>query len=372
MIKFIKHFPTIVKLAVQDWSKDNASRLAAALAYYTVFSLAPLLVLVILITGLVWRQDVVRAQILHQVQALVGAQGADFVSSLVNHKGSFQQGVLASVVGVIALIFGALGVFSALQGSLNTIWNVQMKKAANFWESIKQVVMNRLLSFTMILGIGFLLLVSLVISTALTALQGVVTNILPFPKLAVELVNLVISIGVITVLFAMMFKLLPDAKIAWGDVWVGAFITAVLFAIGKTIIGLYLGSSSVASAYGAAGSLIIVLLWVYYSAQILFFGAELTQVYANHYGSRIVPEENAVSTGPASQQTSRGRQQPAQPRQEPSYPARQPGVAPVPVTGVPSPDVETENRQTVRFLLGLALTSFISGVAATFYGMRKR
>ncbi len=363
MIKFIAHLPTIVRRSIQEWSEDNASRLAAALAYYTVFSLAPLLVLVIAITGLVWQQGVVRNEILKQVQALVGAQGARFVSDLVNSRGTFRQGLLATIVGVIALVFGALGVFSNLQSSLNTIWNVEAKKARNFWETIKLQVVNRLLSFTMILGIGFLLLVSLIISTGLTALEGVITHILPFPSLAVELINLVISVGVVTILFAMMFKVLPDAKIAWGDVWVGAFITAVLFAIGKTIIGLYLGNSSVASSYGAAGSLIILLLWVYYSAQILFFGAELTQVYANSYGSRIVPEENAVSTRAGARQPggSRLRRQPARP-----------GTAPVPVTGGTPEPVELENRQTVRFLLGMALTSFVSGVVATFYGLRKR
>src|SRR5512142_45554 len=172
MIKFFSHLPTIIKRSVQEWSEDNASRLAAALAYYTVFSLAPLLVLVIAITGLIWQQNVVRNEILKQVQALVGAQGAGFISNLVNSRGTFQQGILATVVGAIALIFGALGVFSNLQSSLNTIWEVKAKKARNFWETVKVQVVNRLLSFTMILGLGFLLLVSLVISTGLTAVQG--------------------------------------------------------------------------------------------------------------------------------------------------------------------------------------------------------
>ncbi len=360
MKRFSSNLFKLVKLTYQDWSKDNASRLAAALAYYTVFSLAPLLVLVILITGLLWQQDVVRSHIMTQIQGLVGPQGAGFISTVISHQGTRGQGIISTVAGIIALVLGALGVFQELQSSLDTIWNVEPKPTKGLMQSIRRIVVDRLLSFTMILGIGFLLLVSLVISTGITAVQGMIRNVLPVSPLAIEAVNLIISIGIITVLFALIFKLLPDAKIAWRDVWLGAFATAVLFAIGKTVIGIYLGNSNVASSYGAAGSLIIVLLWIYYSAQILFFGAELTQVYANSFESKIVPEAQALSTEPAAKPRSPVRREPARR-----------GVTPVPVTSVGG-DVEQENRQTVRFLLGIALASFVAGAVATFYGMRKR
>lgn len=374
----IKHLPHLFQLSFREWSDDKASRLAAALAYYTIFSLAPLLVLVIAITGLLWQKDVVRTQILHQVQGLVGAQGAAFVGNLVNSKGTFGQGIFATIVGVITLILGALGVFGALQDSLNTIWDVEEKKTRGFFQGIKRLVMDRLISFTMVLGIGFLLLVSLVISTGLTAVQNGLANMLPFSQVWVQVINLAISVGVITVLFAFLFKFLPDAKIAWRDVWLGAFMTALLFSIGKTLIGLYLGSSNVASSYGAAGSLIILLLWIYYSAQIFFFGAEFTQVYANHYGSRIVPEANAVSTKQAGgTPIPERRPQPVPGRSlaadATSAPRRL--KLPVPVTGNRPPlphNVERENQKTVRWLAGMTLVSFLSGALATFFGVKKR
>ncbi len=289
---------------------------------------------------MIWQKDVVRAHLLNQIEGLVGAQGANFVSTLVNNKGSFEQSLFTTIVGVVTLILGALGVFSALQGSLDTIWNVEEAKPKGFLQGIERVILNRLLSFGMILGVGFLLLVSLVISTALSAMQRSLGGVVPFSGWMLQLINLMISIGVITVLFALMFKFLPDARIAWRDVWLGAFATAILFSIGKTLIGIYLGNSNVASSYGAAGSLIVLLLWIYYSAQILFFGAELTQVYANRFGSKIVPEGST-----------------------------QPGAAPVPVTG--RERVGNENREIARIFGGVVLASFITGALATLLGIKK-
>src|SRR5512133_1278742 len=293
MKKLFSNLLNILRLAYQDWKEDKASRLAAALAYYTVFSLAPLLVIVIAITGLFWQRDVVQTQVMTQVQDLVGPQGSTFVSSLLSSANKPAQGIIATILGIITLLFGALGAFNALHDSLNIIWDIKEEETKGFWASIKKVIFSRLLSFTMILGIGFLLLVSLVISAGLSAVQETIGNAIPLSEVVMQLINLVISIGVITVLFALIYKFLPDAEIAWRDVWLGAFVTAILFSLGKMLIGLYLGNSAVASSFGAAGSLALLLIWIYYSAQILFFGAEFTQVYANNYGSKIVPEEEA-------------------------------------------------------------------------------
>jgi membrane protein len=261
------------------------------------------------------------------------------------------------------LLFGALGVFNALHEALNTIWEVKEEETEGIWNSIKKVIVNRFLSFTMVLGIGFMLLVSLVISAAISALGTWIGELLPFQEVILQIINLVISIAVITVFFGLIFKVLPDADVAWRDVWIGAFFTAVLFSIGRTLIGLYLGSSAVASSFGAAGSLVVLLLWIYYSAQILFFGAEFTQVYANQFGSRIVPEGQFSKTAPVSTSAPGGQ-------------TKVPGRAIIPVTAEPvfetNPKIERENEQTARFILGLMGASFLSGIAATIFGLKNR
>lgn len=281
----------LLKETVQEWQQDKASRLAAALAYYTVFSLAPLLVLVIAIAGSIFGTESARNQLTSQIQGLVGSSGAEVVTSALENASQpgANQGVIASAISIALLIFGASGVFVQLQDSLNTIWNVEPKPG----QGIVYFIQKRLLSFSMILVIGFLLLVSLVVSTALAAFSGFLNQGLAGLS---WLLNFVISIGLITLLFAAIFKYLPDAKIGWKDVTVGAFITALLFNLGKYLLGLYLGNSSFASTYGAAGSLVVLLAWIYYSAQILFFGAEFTQVYARRFGSRIMPDKHAVVT----------------------------------------------------------------------------
>jgi len=203
-------------------------------------------------------------------------------------------GLAATFLGSVTLLFGALGVFGELQNSLNTIWEVKPKPAKGLLDGVKRFVVRRLLSFTMVLGIGFLLLASLVLSAAISAFGEYVGNRWPLADFWLQLLNFVISFAVITLLFAMMFKFLPEIKIAWKDVWLGAAVTSALFSLGKFLIGLYLGRSEVGNTFGAAGSLAILLIWIYYSAQILFFGAEFTQVYANRYGSRIVPDPGMV------------------------------------------------------------------------------
>jgi membrane protein len=278
----------LVKETFSEWSADKASRLAAALAYYTVFSLAPLLIIVIAIASVVFANA--QQQLLEQVQQLVGAEGAEQVRTMIEQTSQPSASIPATIIGVVTLLLGASGVFGQLQDSLNTIWEVQPKPG----RGILAVVKDRFLSFSMVLGIGFLLLVSLVVSTALSALTTVVGEELGIAAAAGQVANIVISFAVTTLLFAMIYKVLPDVEIDWSDVWIGAAVTALLFTLGRFLIGLYLGRSAVGSAYGAAGSLVVILLWIYYSAQILFLGAEFTQVYARRHGSRIMPAANAI------------------------------------------------------------------------------
>lgn len=273
-----------------EWLDDNVQRLGAALAYYTVFSLAPLLIIAIAIAGLAFGQEAAQGQIIGQVEDLLGEQGAKAIQGMIESARQPTAGIVASLLGIIMLLFGATGAFAQLQDALNTIWGVTPKPR----RGVIGILKDRLLSFLMVIGVGFLLLVSLVLSAGLAALGKFFGNLLPVPEAILQIVNFIVSFGVITLLFGMMYKILPDVKIGWSDVWIGAAMTALLFSVGKFLIGLYLGKSGVASAYGAAGSLVLILLWVYYSSQILLFGAEFTFVYANKYGSRIEPSDNAV------------------------------------------------------------------------------
>lgn len=272
------------------WREHKASRMAAALAYYTVFSLAPILVISIAVAGLVFGQDAAEGRIVGQISGLVGQKSASALEAMIAAARKPSAGILATVLGIATLVFGATGVFGELQESLNTIWGVKPKPGRSFIRMLK----TRFISFTMVLGVGFLLLVSLVVSAAIAALGSWMSALLPLPEVVLQLVNVAVSVGVVTLLFAMIFRVLPDVEIAWRDVWVGAAFTAILFALGKLAIGLYLGKTSTASSYGAAGALVLILVWVYYSAQILFFGAELTRAYAYQHGSRIAPDEDAM------------------------------------------------------------------------------
>ncbi len=284
----------LLKDTVREWREDGAPRLAAALAYYTTFSLAPILVLIIAIAGLAGGRDAAQTQTMAQVEDLLGTEGREFVQEMIETASRPQTGWTATLVGAVTLLFGALGVFGELQNSLNTIWEVKPKPATGFWDGIKRFVIKRMMSFTMVLGIGFLLLASLVISAAVSALGEYIGARWPMADFLLGLINFVISFVVITFLFAMIFKFLPEIKITWRDVWLGAAVTSALFTLGKFLIGLYLGRSAVGTIFGGAGSLAILLIWIYYSAQILFFGAEFTQVYANRYGSKIVPDRGMV------------------------------------------------------------------------------
>lgn len=281
---------SLLKESFDEWKDDEALQLGAALSYYTIFSLAPMLLVVIAIAGLVLEREAVQGQIVQEIGGLIGPQGAQAIQTMIANAGRHGSGVLATVVGFVTLLFGATGVFAQLQTTLNKIWDVQPKPG----RGLKGLLEARAAAFGMLLGIGFLLLVSLVVSAALSAFGAWLTGLFPGAEVILRILSFLFSFAVVTVLFAILFKFLPDVKIAWRDVWTGAAATALLFTIGRFLIGLYLGRSSVASVYGAAGSLVIILLWIYYSSQILFFGAELTQVYARRYGSRIVPDEDAM------------------------------------------------------------------------------
>ena len=274
----------------KEWSEDKASRLAAALAYYTIFSIAPLLIIVIAIAGVVFGEDAARGQIVAQIQGLVGKDGAQFIQTAIQNANKPQTGVIASIISVVVLLVGATGLFTELQDSLNTIWEVKAKPG----RGVNNMIRLRFLSFAMVIGIGFLLLVSLVISTGLTALVKYFGNILPGVDFLWRIVNFVLSFSITTALFGLIFKVLPDVKITWNDVFIGSVITSFLFSIGRFLLGQYLGNGSFGSTYGAAGSLVVLLAWVNYAAQILFFGAEFTQVYARRYGSGIVPTKDAI------------------------------------------------------------------------------
>jgi membrane protein len=354
MNKILPDLLELLRLSYEGWKADKASRLAAALAYYTIFSLAPLLVIVIALAGLIWQRDVVQAQVIYEVQSLVGSQGAEFVSELLTSVSNPAEGILATTIGIVTLLIGALGVFNELHNALNTIWGIKEESTKGVFDSIKRVVVNRFLSFTMILGIGFLLLVSLVVSAVISATQEMLGNTFPVPEFVLQLINLIISIGVITVLFAFIFKFLPDVNIAWRDVWMGAFVTAILFSLGKMLIGLYLGNSAITSSFGAAGSLALLLVWVYYSAQIMFFGAEFTQVFANKYGSKIHREGSPLSTAGLENSVQTAPVAASMAILEREY------------------ELEIQNRQVARFLAGLTALSFLTGALTTILGFKRR
>ena len=278
------NLPDLLKDTYSEWRADNASRLGAALAFYSLFSMAPLLIIVISIAGLVFGRDAAQGRVIEQLQGLVGAEAARSIETIIGTARAPAASVLTAAAGIVALLLGASGAFGELQAALNVIWNAPPRPA----QAIPQLIKDRFLSFTMVLGTGFLLLVSLVISAALAALNDSLARLMEISPSALQAVHVVISFAITALLFAMIFKQLPDVRIAWADVWIGAAVTALFFTVGRFLIGLYLGRSSLASTYGAAGSVVILLLWVYYSAQILFFGAEFTQVYANRYGSRLL------------------------------------------------------------------------------------
>lgn len=315
----LKKFWELLKETFEEWKEDKVSRLAAALSYYTIFSLPGLLLIVVAVAGFFLGQESVRQDLMGQVASVLGEDGAEAIGTMLSNAGWDEDaGIVAVVIGVVTVILAATGAFTQLQEALNTVWEVAPAPGAGIVHTLRK----RILSFSLILGIAFLLLVSLVVSAALAGLGNFLESLFPGAAWLIQILNVVISFAVITLLFAMMYKYMPDAEIAWKDVLVGAALTTLLFTVGKFVLGLYLGRSGATSAYGAAGSLVLILLWVYYSAQIFLFGAEFTQVYARKYGSRVVPDEDAVWL------TEGQRIQEGRPSQETvEAAARQPGIA---------------------------------------------
>ena len=320
----VKSVWSLVKESFKQFSDDYAPSMGAALAYYTVFSIAPLLVIAIAVAGFFFGADAARGEIFGQLRGLIGDQGASAIEAAVASANQSGKGLVATIVGIGTLVLGATTVFNELQSDLDRIWDSPQQKQTG----IGGMLRGRLLSFGMVLGIGFLLLVSLVVSAGLAAFAHFSSGWFPGWEALLRVVNLLVSFLVVTGLFAMIYKLLPRCDIGWKDVWVGAAVTSLLFSIGKFLIGLYLGRSSVASSFGAAGSLVVVLLWVYYSSQIFLLGAEFTWVYSYRHGTR------KGKSKPASKGVSKQAAATSESSSPSAPPAAEPSRAPY---GVPAP-----------------------------------
>jgi membrane protein len=337
-----KSFVELLKETFSEWSEDKAQRLAAALAYYTIFSVAPLLVIAIAVASFIFSRfggQGVQSQVVAQIGGLVGGKGADLIKAMIQGALKPSSSILATVIGVATLLFGATGLFVSIQDALNTVWEV----TADAGSGVLGMVKNRLLSFAMVLLVGFLLLLSMLVSIVLSALTNYFGGFLPDALSLSKILNPIIFFALITLLFAMIYKFLPDVEISWGDVWIGAAVTSLLFNIGKYLIGLYLANSSVASVYGAAGSLAVLLIWIYYSAMIFLLGAEFTQVYAKKFGSRILPLDYAISEGVA------GSAEEGMPGVESEVAAI---AAPEPMPKLPAPEAKPQHREPVKELVG--------------------
>ncbi len=289
-MRFLRNAVRLFKSAANEWSNDKAARLGASLSYYTIFSLAPVLLLVIAVAGMVLGTQAAQGKIVEQLSGLLGADAAKAIQTMLEKSSHHKGGILATAIGFVTLIVGATGVMIELQDALNTVWKVVAKPG----RGLKGIIRDRLLSFGIVLGFGFLLLVSLVLSAAVAVVDSWIGGFMPARVVLGYVLSYGLSLGLVAFVLAAIFKILPDVKIAWRDVWIGALVTSVLFHLGKFGISLYIGKASVASTFGAAGSLAVLLVWIYYSSQIVLFGAEFTRVYANEYGTRVVASDNAI------------------------------------------------------------------------------
>ena len=293
-----------------EWNKHKAPRLAAALAFYTLLSITPLLLAVVSVVGLVLGSTVAESDLVQQVQDLVGSAGGKAVQVLLEGAKNTTHGIIATVIGLVTLLFGASGVLIELRDALNTVWDVPSSELKGYLPRIRSFIKERLFSFGLVLAIGFLLLVSLAVNAGISALGAFSESVLPADELMLHILNSIVSFVVTTGLFAAIYKVIPDVRIEWRDVILGGAVTSLLFTIGKLFIGLYLGKASFASSYGAAASIVVLIVWVYYSSQIFFLGAEFTKVFANCYGSQpnlhpkgiVVGSKSAVQDGPAEPQ----------------------------------------------------------------------
>jgi membrane protein len=282
---------SLLKETYKEWNDDEPFDLSAIVAYYAIFSLPALLVIIIAVAGIFFGAEAVRGQVAGQIGQMLGKDAGEGIQTMIINANKSGGNIIATIIGAATLLFGATGVFIELQKSLNKIWKVK----TNPKEGFKRLLAIRATSFGLILAIGFLLLISLVVTTALTAFGNWITHILPdFMLYIMYVVNFLISFGMVTLLFAMIYKFLPDVKIGWKTVWFGAMVTALLFEVGKFALSIYFGKAKPGSTYGAAGSVVLILLWIYYSCMILFFGAAFTQIYARRYGHKIEPSAHAV------------------------------------------------------------------------------
>jgi membrane protein len=286
--------PKTVGILLKDsflaWKEDKAWRLGAALAYFAIFSLAPLLIIIITITSAIYGEQAVRGQIFSEFQGLIGTRGANAVQTLLENAYTSGSGFSATLFGAIMVIFGSTAVFVQLRQAINTIWEIADKPINSIWGFVKA----RIVAFAMILGSGFLLLISLLMSTLLNIFGNYLGEYFPYFSQIMQVTDFFVSFGFTTVMFALIFKILPNARIKWKDIWIGSAVISFLFTIGKMGISFYLGSSNIASSFGAASSLVIVLLWTFYSAQIFLFGAEFTKIFADRFGGKVLPGEHAV------------------------------------------------------------------------------
>jgi membrane protein len=281
---------TVVRESAVKWWADNALRLGASLSFYTAFALSPVLIIVIAVAGLVFGEQQVQHALMEEIGSLVGPASAEAIQSMLASARPPGHGLLATAISIVTVLVLATGVFVEMQDGLNTIWKSPTQKGSGLWRLLK----DRVLSFLMIVGMSFLLLVSLVVDALLGAVGGYLAHFLPASAMIMHLLNFVISVVVVTILFGMIFRLLPSAVIAWKDVWIGAAVTTGLFTIGKFVIGVYLSKAGLTSAYGAASSLMVILLWVYYSSLIFYFGGEFTYIYARKYGSTRGTEDGTA------------------------------------------------------------------------------
>jgi membrane protein len=350
------HFYPLAKKSVMAWIDDYAPSMGAAISYYTVFSIAPLMIIVIAVAGFVWGREAVQGEIVGQLSGLIGKEGAQGVQALIESANQPTQGLVATAISIVVLVIGATTVFAELQSSLDRIWQVpKAPKISGLWA----VLRSRLLSFGFILGLGFLLLVSLVSNAAIAALGSWASRLLPGWEALLYLINTLFSLGVAMVLFAMIFKVMPQAKVGWRDVWTGAGVTAVLFEVGKWLISLYIGKSSVTSSFAAAGSLVVLLVWVYYSAQIFLLGAEFTWVYANAHGS-------LAGAGKAADEPPAATSLPAQQHNDPMAVSQpQPALPNAPGTANPARPGNTPGHASLK-----QRAIVYAGSAAAFFALR--
>jgi membrane protein len=354
----MKKYLPLFKQTFKEFGDDKAPRLGAALAYYTVFSIAPLLLIAIAIAGLVFGRDAAQHEISGQLSGMMGKATAKSLEEMVLAASKPKSGTLATIIGIVTLMFGASGVFAQLNDALDTIWNVQKKKKGGILATIK----DRFLSMAMVCGIGFLLLVSLVFDAAISAMGKYVGNRFPGGETLLQTIQVVVSFVLVTVLFAAIFKFLPDVKIAWRDVWLGAVFTSILFVLGKLALGLYIGKAAASSTYGAAGSLVVLLMWVYWSAQILFFGAEFTQVYARTHGTLAGDTSKQEASVEAERVEDRPKVQP------------RPGAAPVPMYAKPARSGGGAGKLLAGGVAGLLVGALLGGFSAVsmfLKGVRK-